>query len=73
VIVSIILYGILLFYAISRFKVLIYRENPTITVADLLNVYDARREINLDEIGFKIAFGVEDYYSGYALNDSEFV
>lgn len=60
-IVSIII-GIFTFaYTIKRAQVLFARIGPTVTSELALNTYTAQESINLEDAGFKIAFGVMDY------------
>jgi hypothetical protein len=35
--------------------------------------YSASDEVNLNEIGFKLAFGVIEFYTGKPLNDPDYV
>jgi hypothetical protein len=54
-------------------KMLIYFQNPTINQATIQNQYDKDYKVNLTDIGFKIAFGVNDYTHGNPLDDPDYV
>ena len=62
--VTIFLYLTLAAYAYQRFNKLIFRENPDIQVATIENKFDIDYTLILNELDFKIAFGVNDYKSG---------
>lgn len=52
---------------------MLFYENPDIYVANFSNWFDASHEVHLHEIGFKIAFGVNDYRNGVPYDDPNFV
>jgi hypothetical protein len=68
-----VLYSVLFAYAQQRFFQLVNRKNPIITQSKVLNNYDESDVINLNEVGFKMAFGVIDYDTGEVLSDSDYI
>lgn len=48
-------------YGAARFNVLISRSNPSITQTILTDYFDSKKIVSFDEIGFKVAFAVEQY------------
>ncbi len=52
---------------------LIYFQNPTINQATIQNQYDKDFQVNLTDLGFKIAFGVNDYSHGTPLDNPDYV
>ena len=67
--VSLLLLFVLLAYGISRLNALILRANPQITVSTLQQYYDSSYIVNFDDIGFKVAFAVEQYDDNRAGKD----
>ena len=67
------LMAILLLYAIIKFQMLIYFQNPQIGQAVLKTYFDIDYKVNLTDLGFKIAFGVNDYKNGSVLDDPNYV
>lgn len=59
--VSVVLLSVLFLYGYVRFEYLIYRKNPLITRSELFDFFDSSEVVNFDEIGFKVAFAVEQY------------
>lgn len=60
-------------YGIQKGMELIYRNNPIVNLSDEANAYDASDVVDLNAIGFKIAFGVGDFLTGESLDDPNFV
>jgi hypothetical protein len=52
---------------------LIYRKQATITVETQKDHFSNKDLIDLDEAGFKIAFGVMDYDNGTRIDNTDFV
>ena len=73
VIITFILYLTVLMYAFQKANQLLYRKGPTITPELSKNFYSSKDEINLDEVGFKLAFGVMDYSDRSIANNDSFV
>ena len=71
--VSVCLLIVLFFYGLKRFQTWVYVTNPSVELATYQNFYEPKYEVNLTDIGFKIAFGVNDYKSGKPLDDPNFV
>ena len=63
----------MLVYAIRKGDDLIRRHNPLISLAPVIDKFTARDELSLDDIGFKVAFGVIDYESTRELHDEAYV
>ena len=70
---TIFLYLTLAAYAYQRFNKLIFRENPDIQTAVLENEFDKDYTVTLNDIDFKIAFGVNDYKNGKPYDDPNYV
>ena len=68
-IMTVLCYCVVGVYAIQRLQVLIYRQEPTIVTNEVLSAYTADELLNLNENGFKLAFGVMDYKTGLDLGD----
>lgn len=49
------------------------RQNPIINITEEENAFDASDVIDLNEIGFKMAFGVGDFLTGESLDDPDHV
>ena len=60
-------------YAIIRFSVLTSRKNPNINKFELFNYYENIDSVDLQEIGFKFAFTVENYMTGERRDDPRYV
>ncbi len=52
---------------------LIYFQNPQIGQAVLKTYFDIDYKVNLTDLGFKIAFSVNDYKNGSVLDDPNYV
>ena len=61
IIASSLIIFMLIAYGASRFNVLISSSNPTITQTTLMEYFDSKKIVKFDEIGFKVAFAVEQY------------
>ena len=70
---TLILILILVFYALQKGQIMLYKENPDIYVATFENFFEPSYEFKLEENGFKIAFGVNDYRTGQPYDDPNFV
>ena len=53
----------------SRLNALLLRANPQITVSTLQQYFDSSKIVNFDDIGFKVAFAVEQYDDNRAGKD----
>ena len=73
VIVSLILLTATIIYGVQKFNKLYYRLQPMITEENRQGFYSAKDEIDLNEAGFKIAFGVLNYDTNARLDDPDFV
>lgn len=62
-ITSVFLTFVILGFLIQKSLIVFNRSNPIISLTEEEGAFDASNEVNLDEIGFKIAFGVEDFYT----------
>ena len=60
---------VLLAYGVSRLNALLLRANPQITVSTLQQYFDSSKIVNFDDIGFKVAFAVEQYDDNRAGKD----
>jgi hypothetical protein len=72
-IVSIILGLIFLAYAIKRGQEYIQQDGPLVNQWEVANYFGVKEELNLTEIGFKIAFGVVDFKTWEVRDDPNFV
>lgn len=70
--ISLLLVITLVAYAGTRFTFLIEKRNPNISVVSLNNYYDSDDKFNFD-MGFNIAFGVEEYNSRESKDNPFFV
>ncbi len=71
--VSTILFITWFIYSLQKFQILISRTNPTVTVAEMFNYFERSYEVDLNEIGFNLAFGVNDFATGKPLDDPNYV
>ena len=60
-------------YAILKGIDLVTRKNPTINDYLIPSHFDALESVNLNEIGFKVAFSFRNYFSEELIDDSRFV
>lgn len=58
-------------FGVQRFQKLYYRKGPDINVENISNYFKADEELNLSDLGFKIAFGVMNYKDRIPLLDPE--
>ena len=72
-VVTLILFIVLTSYALKKGQIFLFKENPTIQEATYSNYYDKDYQVSLKELGFKIAFGVNDYKTGEPLDDPNYV
>ena len=56
-------------YGVQRFQLFFFRLKPEVTSSVVKHAFGARDEIDLRELGFKIAFGVIDFRTGKPLRD----
>jgi hypothetical protein len=56
-------------YGVKKFQTWIYVTNPSVELAVFEDFYETMYEVNLTDIGFKFAFGVNDYKTGQPLDD----
>ena len=63
----------LLTYGIRKGQTLLFRENPDVSSFEIQNKYAPYEWLDLDEIGFKIAFTVVNYYTLEPLTDPTMV
>ena len=72
-IMTMFVFSVLITYIVEKFHILISHSNPTISTATFKNYYDFQRQLNLEDIGFKVAFGIEDGHKNFApLDDPNF-
>ena len=72
-IMSIFVFGVLITYIVEKFHILISHSNPNISAATFKNYFDFQRQLNLQDIGFKVAFGIENGHKNFApLDDPNF-
>ena len=55
------------------FKFMWFRENPDIFISEITNFFSKEEMVNLNDLGFKIAFGINDYRDGSPKADPNFV
>ena len=72
-IVTMMLFFVLVSYAFKKGQIFLFKENPTIQEATFSNYYDKNYQVNLKDLGFKIAFGVNDYKTGEPYDDPNYV
>lgn len=72
-IVSLLLIGVFLAYAIDKGETFVLQQNPQITQTVNPNVYNKNDSFVLNKIGFKMAFSVIDWVTFEPRNDSNFV
>lgn len=58
------LFAVLITYAFKKGQIWLFKENPSIQIATFSNYYDKDYKVSLKELGFNIAFGVNDYKTG---------
>jgi hypothetical protein len=67
------LIGVFLAYAVRKGQKLIYKQDPTVIEVRNPNVFNQNDTIDLNDIGFKMAFTVIDWANFEPRNDSNFV
>lgn len=65
--------GVLFLYGVIKFEQLATRNNPTISTAIIENEYDSTKQVNLNELNFRIAFAVKDTFSQETKHDPRYV
>lgn len=70
---SIILLLVIGAFAFQRFQELIYHSNPVISVARVVDAFDASHKVNMTENGFRMAFGVNNFKDNAPLDDPAYV
>lgn len=73
VIVSLLLYSTVISFAVQRGQEVHYKDNPNITPELVMNYFNARDFVDLDSLGFQLAFGVMDYENRSILDSAEYV
>jgi hypothetical protein len=73
VITTVVLFLIWLVYSIQKLQILFLHKNPSITVATTNDYFDRSYQVDFNKVGFKIAFGVNDFATGKPLDDPNYV
>ena len=60
-------------YGIIKFSEMVGKQNPFISETNEPNFYDYKTHINLNDIGFKLAFSVESYFDAEMKADPRYV
>ncbi len=60
-------------YAVLKLTHLLTKKNPLIAETKETNFYDYNTRVNLDEIGFKMAFSFEGYIDDKIKDDPRYV
>ena len=60
-------------YGIMKFFEMVGKENPFISETNEPNFYDYNTHIDLNDIGFKLAFSVESYFNAEMKADPRYV
>ncbi len=68
-----ILYFILAAYAYQKAIILFTKSNPQININVDKNHYHADELLDLNELGFKIAFGLYDYWTYKDIDDPNYI
>jgi hypothetical protein len=68
-IITLMCYVVVGIYGVQRLQVLIHRENPSIVTNEVQSAYSVDEFINLNEKGFKLAFGVYSHSTLKSLDD----
>jgi len=63
----------MVYFGLSKMPYLISRKNPMLTTYTSHDSTHAEHEIDLSETGFKLAFGLEHYYTREGRYDPNFV
>lgn len=71
--VSLLTFLILIVYGQQKFTKWLRQKQPMINTYDAVNHFDSKHEVDLNQLGFKLAFGVVDYRTGSPLQDESFV
>lgn len=73
VIMTIAMMILMIAYFSNQFQVFFYKRRPMITQTAISQFYDSKFNVNLKEIDFKVAWAVESYVNGSALDDPNYV
>jgi hypothetical protein len=73
IIVTLVLYCVLVAYGIRKGQTLVFRESPEVSLFEIKNQFSSQDWLDLDSVGFKIAFTVVDYYTLKVLDDPTMV
>ena len=60
-------------YALIKFEALVYHGNPNISTALYENEFPSQLKVKYDDIGFKIAFGIENFFNRENLANPDYV
>ena len=60
-------------YASLKLSHMLDKYNPNISEVKELNSYDSSERLNLNDVGFRIAFSVEGYLDSKLRNDHRYV
>lgn len=72
-IVTVLLTSILFWYSVKKFIDLVTRANPTVNELEIQRYFNDDDTLDLNEIGFKIAFGISDYHTSRNLVDPDYL
>lgn len=70
---TILMFMIVIAFASSKLQILINKLNPNITQVTMLNFFDSKYTVNLDDLDFKFAWGVESTYGDKPLQDTNYI
>jgi len=63
----------MVYFGLSKMPYLISKNNPLLTTHMSVDYYGLDRKVDLEETGFKIAFGLEHYFTREGRYDPYFV
>lgn len=66
---TLLVFGVMIAYISRMGSVLLTREDPTVSTYTQLDQYKSSEMLQLNKIGFKMAFGVYEYKTREPLND----
>jgi hypothetical protein len=66
---TLICYLIVVIFAVQRVQKLLYRLHPDVATILETSAYTSQDMLDMDELGFKLAFGAMDYTDRSILND----
>ena len=64
---------VLIAFAIQRLQTLIFHKNPVISLAKMQDNWDPSHKVDMTQLGFKVAFGVNHFRTLKALDDPNYV